>query len=209
MELLDNLQWRYATKRMNGRKIPREKLNNILEAIRLAPSSLGLQPYSVFVVESDEVKKKISEKACIQPQVLEGSHLIVFAAWKKVTSENVDAYMENVSKTRGVELASLNQFKNMVQGFVARSESEGVDKWTARQAYIPLGVGLVAAAEEKVDATPMEGFDSDELDKVLGLEEKGLTSVAMLALGYRDDENDALAKAAKVRRSNDELFTFV
>ena len=184
MDLLKALKWRYATKRMNGKKVPQEKLDNILEAIRLAPSSLGLQTYAVIVVESEEMKKQISEKACLQPQVMEGSHLVIFAAWDDVSTKNVESYIENVSNTRGVAISALADYRTLINGFLGKSGKEGMKGWTARQAYIALGVGLVSAAVEEVDATPMEGFDNAVLDEVLGLKEKGLSSVVMMALGY-------------------------
>ena len=208
MDLLKALKWRYATKRMNGEKVPQEKLDNILEAIRMAPSSLGLQTYTVIVVESDEMKRKISEKACIQPQVMEGSHLVVFAAWDDVSAENVEAYIESVSKTRGVNISDLLDYKNLINGFLIKAGKDGINRWTARQAYIALGVGLVSAATEGVDATPIEGFDNAVMDDVLELKEKGLSSVVMMALGYRDEEKDQLVKAAKVRRSKKDLFIY-
>ena len=206
MELLEALKWRYATKRMNGQKVPEEKLNRILEAIQLAPTSMGLQPFSVIVVEDENVRKKISEKANKQPQVLEGSHLLIFAAWDSVTPEKVDGYMADIAKTRGLEVADLGGFKDMITGFVGGIGDEAVKNWTARQAYIAFGVGLVAAANEQVDATPMEGFDNAAMDEVLGLKEKGLNSVVMITLGYRDEKNDSLVAAEKVRRQKAELF---
>lgn len=206
MELLETLNWRYATKRMNGQKLPQEKLDVILEAIQLAPTSMGLQPFSVIVVEDEEVKKQISEKACLQPQVLESSQLLVFAAWNEVSKGKVDEYMQNVAKTRGIDVESLADFKGMINGFVGGISGPEVKNWTARQTYVAFGVGLVAAANEKVDATPMEGFDKTEMDKVLGLQEQGLSSVVMIALGYRDEEKDHLAKAQKVRREKADLF---
>ncbi len=208
MDLLKALKWRYATKRMNGEKVPQEKLDNILEAIRMAPSSLGLQTYTVIVVESDEMKRKISEKACIQPQVMEGSHLVVFAAWDDVSAENVEAYIESVSKTRGVNISDLLDYKNLINGFLIKAGKDGINRWAARQAYIALGVGLISSATEGVDATPIEGFDNAVMDEVLELKEKGLSSVVMMALGYRDEAKDQLAKAAKVRRSKKDLFIY-
>lgn len=206
MELLETLNWRYAAKRMNGQKLPQEKLDKILDAIQLAPTSLGLQPFSVIVVEDEKIRQTISEKACQQPQVLESSHLLVFASWDSVSPEKVDDYMQNIAQTRGVSVDSLNDFKAMINGFVGGIEGEAVKNWTARQAYIAFGVGLVAAAHERVDATPMEGFNPAAMDEILGLKEKGLSSVVVIALGYRDQEKDTLATASKVRRQKEELF---
>ncbi len=206
MELIEALNWRYAAKRMNGEKVPEEKVNRILDAIQLAPTSLGLQPFSVIVVEDEQLKKEISEKSNQQPQVMEGSHLLVFASWNEVQDESIDRYIRDIATTRGVDEESLDGFKTMIKQFIGQEDAETVKNWTARQAYIAFGVGLVAAASEKVDATPMEGFDKNEMDKILGLKEKGLSSVVMITLGYRDAEKDGLAAAQKVRRQKEELF---
>lgn len=206
-ELIKKLNWRYATKRMNGQTIPQEKLDNILEAIKLAPSSVGLQPYNVIVVEDKALKDKIfHEAATRQLQIPDASHLLVFAVWEKLTSQHVDDFIKLVASTRNVSLESLASYHGSINGgILSRSEEVNFD-WAARQAYIALGHGLVAAATEEVDATPMEGFDAVKLDEILSLREKGLRSVVILTLGYRDHEKDPLANAKKVRRAHEELF---
>jgi nitroreductase / dihydropteridine reductase len=206
MNLTEKLNWRYATKRMNGQPVPQEKVNAILEVIQLAPTSMGLQPFHCFVISDKELLKKINAEACQQPQITEGSHLIVFAAWKNITQEHIDAYIKNIADTRNISLESLDGFKQNMIGLMSRPQ-EVNQNWAARQAYIGLGFGLVAAANEAVDATPMEGFNNAAMDKILGLEEKGLASVCLLNLGYRNLENDPLANAQKVRRNAEELFT--
>lgn len=206
MSTLTNLKWRYATKRMNGQKVPAEKLENILEAIQLAPSSIGMQPFTVLVVEDADLRAKIAPAIYNQPQVTEGSHVLVFAAWKEYSNENVDKYINHIATLRGIPSESLEGMRNMITGAIAGKTPEQLLLWNQKQAYIALGTGLVAAAEEKVDATPMEGFDPDALDAALGLNEKGLRSTVILVLGYRDTEKDYLSGAAKVRRVKDELF---
>lgn len=208
MTLIENLNWRYATKRMNGQAVPQDQLQNILTAIQLAPSCAGLQPYDVIIVSDKDVLKKINEEACQQPQILEGSHLLVFAAWKNLTADQVEEYINRIASTRNVPLESLDGFKSNLMQFTGRTPEQN-HNWAARQAYIGLGVAAVAAAYEKVDATPMEGFNPAALDKVLGLEEKGLGSVVIMALGYRDEANDYLLGAKKVRRSTEAMFTIV
>jgi nitroreductase/dihydropteridine reductase len=205
MSLTDTLKWRYATKRMNGTKVPQEKVDNILEAIRLAPTSGGLQPFKVIVIEDSKLREEIFNNACQQPQIKEASHVLVFAANKKVTAEQVDEYVELMAKTRSVSVESLEGFKAMFAGGIAGSAEQNF-VWTARQAYLAFGVGIVAAANERVDATPMEGFNPEALDKLLGLDKQNLGSTTILTLGYRDEANDFLAKAAKVRKSKDTLF---
>ena len=192
---------------MTGGKVPQEKVDKILEAIRLAPTSFGLQPFKVIVIEDEKLREEIFNTACQQPQIKEASHVLVFAANKKVTAEQVQEYMELIATTRGIPVESLDGFKAMFDGIVAGTAEQNF-VWTARQAYLAFGVGIVAAALEQVDATPMEGFNPQALDKILGLEEQNLGSTTILTLGYRDEANDSLVKAAKVRKSMDKLFDF-
>lgn len=206
MSVLSNLNWRYAAKRMNGQKVPAEKIENILESIQLAPTSIGLQPFTVLVIEDPETRAKIAPAIYNQPQITEGSHVIVFAAWKDYSIEKVDRYINQIATLRGVPVEALDGMRNMASGAVSGKTPEQLLTWNQKQAYIALGVGLVAAAEEKVDATPMEGFDPDALDAALGLSEQGLRSTVVMALGYRDEQNDYLNGKAKVRRVKDELF---
>jgi nitroreductase len=201
MNLLDALNWRYATKRMNGKPVPQEKIETIVEAARLAPSSMGLQPYALFVIDNPEVKAKLQPAAYNQPQILEASHLLVFAAWDDVTAEHVDTYIDDIATTRGVPADTLDGFKASLMGIVDGRTKEQKHEWAARQAYIAFGTAIAAAATEQVDATPMEGFVPAQVDEILGLTQKGLRSVTILALGYRDAEQDFLANAKKVRRS--------
>jgi len=206
MSVLNNLEWRYAAKRMNGQKIPAEKLENILKAIQLAPTSIGLQPFTVLVVEDEKLKAKMAPAIYNQPQITEGSHVLVFAAWKDYSKEKVDKYLNNIASVRGISVDSLGSLRNMIDNAISGKTSEQLLNWNSRQAYIALGTGVAAAAEEHVDSTPMEGFDPDALDEVLGLQEKGLRSTVVLALGYRDAEKDYLSSSAKVRRDEKELF---
>ena len=207
MSLIDQLNWRYATKRMNGTKVPKEKVDRILEAIRLAPTSFGLQGFKVIVIENEALREQIFNGACQQPQIKEASHVLVFAANKKVSQEQVDEYMQLIATTRAIPVETLSGFRAAFDGIVAGTEERNF-VWTARQAYIAFGVGLTAAALENVDATPMEGFSAEALDKILGLPEQNLSAVTILTLGYRDEENDGLLNAQKVRKSTEQLFDF-
>ena len=205
MELLNALEWRYASKKMNGRKVPEEKVEKILEAIRLAPSSIGLQPYSVIVITDTNLRKQILPIANNQQQIIDSSHLLVFAAWDKITADRVDDFIQMNATTRNVPLASLDGLKNKLISISQRDEEENFE-WAARQTYIAFATGIAAAAEERVDATPMEGFNNTALDKLLGLEEKGLRIVTLLPLGFREKEKDWLVNLPKVRRHKDHLF---
>ncbi len=205
MKLIDALQWRYAVKKMNGNKIPADKLNTIIEATRLAPSAFGLTPYNIIVVEDEETRKKLQPAFYNQSQIVDGSAVIIFAAWTSVTEKEVATFMEDIAEQRGVPVESLNEFAGYINGSIKNLTPEQATTWAAKQAYIALGFGLVAAAAEQVDATPMEGFAPDAVDAVLGLKELGLHSTVALTLGYRDAANDYLVNAKKVRRTLDKL----
>jgi nitroreductase len=206
MSLINALNWRYAAKRMNGQKVPAEKVNNILEATRLSASSMGLQPYTILVVEDEALRKEIQKVAYNQPQIVEASHLLIFAAWDNISVEQVDEYINHTAAERGVTPDTLAGFRESLVGIVTRNTQEQNYQWAARQAYIAFGTAIAAAATEQVDATPMEGFDPEALDALLNLKEKGLRSVTLLPLGYRDTANDWLASQKKVRRQKEKLF---
>lgn len=206
MNLIEQLNWRYATKKYNGQSVSPEKLNNILEAIRLSASSIGLQPYTVLVIENEELRKQILPIAFSQPQIVEASHLLIFAAWDNVTAERAEEYLGNITETRNVNRDTLGTLETYVYNLVNNNTAEQNHNWAARQAYIALGTALVAAAEQQVDATPMEGFNPAALDELLNLKSKNLKSVALLPIGYRDAENDWNANLPKVRREKEKLF---
>ncbi|TGK16753.1 NAD(P)H-dependent oxidoreductase [Leptospira kmetyi] len=205
MDLLEKMNWRYATKRMTGEKLPPEKVERILESIRLTASGFGLQPYNVLVIEDEELKRKILPIANNQPQITESSHLLVFTAWDGITEDKIENYIQLIANTRNIGTDSLQGFKNSMLGWLKSQTSETSFNWAARQTYIAFGTGIVAAAVEGVDATPMEGFNAAALDELLGLKEKGLRSTSILALGYRDADKDHLVNAPKVRKSKEDL----
>ncbi|MGC4104268.1 NAD(P)H-dependent oxidoreductase [Ferruginibacter sp.] len=205
MELINKLNWRYAVKRMTGAKVPQQKVDNILEAARLSASSAGLQPYKIIVVENEAIKKQLQPAAFNQPQIAESSHLLVFAAYENLTAQHVEDYINLQAAVKKIPAESLADFKKvLLDKIVARDEATNFN-WAARQAYIALGTALIAAANEEVDATPMEGFDPAAFDEILGLKDLGVKSVAIMVLGYRDEANDFLAKAPKVRKEMKDL----
>jgi nitroreductase/dihydropteridine reductase len=206
MELLKSLEWRYATKKMNGEKVPQDKLERILEATRLAPSSYGLTPYNVIVVEDQKLKEELQGACYGQTQLTDSSAVLVFATWDDVTEEAVDIYIQETATQRGIGVEMLGEFSGMIKGSLSNMTQEQKVAWAQRQAYIGLGFALVAAATEEVDSTPMEGFVPTTVDSILGLKELGLMSVAVLPLGYRDTENDYLASLKKVRWENEKFF---
>ena len=206
MELLEQLHWRYATKKMNPTKtVPQDKVDRILEAVRLAPTSSGLQPFEVFVVTNPEVREKIKAIAWNQSQVTDGSQLLVFAAWDNYTADRINSMFDLTNEERGSTNEGWENYRQMLLSkYPVRSAEENFQH-AARQAYIGLGLALAAAAMEEVDSTPMEGFDNQALDEILNLGDKGLKSVAIMPLGYREADQDWLANLKKVRKPR-ELF---
>jgi len=199
MSLIEDLQWRYATKKMSGRAVDQEKVDQIVEAARLAPTSSGLHPFKIIEISNPELKKKIQPIAFNQSQIVDSSHLLVFAAYDEYTKERVDAPFKQQEIERGLPAGFADDYKN---GLFAKLQTQSKDQHfehAARQAYIGFGLAIAAAAELKVDATPMEGFINQQLDELLELEKLGLRSVTILALGYRDEENDWLLNLKKVR----------
>ncbi len=206
MNILEKLNKRYASKAMDGTKIPEEKKQEILEAIRLAPTSLGFQPFKVIVVESQEVKQKIFDTAASgQPQIPNSSFTLIFATPQKVTHEMIENYMENVKVVRKLAPEKLIAYKAMVQGFLNKTDEE-ISIWASKQVYIALGFALYTAAMIDVDSVPIEGFNKSKLDEVLNLNELNLNSVCMMAVGNRHEELDYNAKLPKMRKPGAEMF---
>ena len=209
-ELIQKLEWRYAAKKFNPTKaVPQEKVDRILEATRLAASSSGLQPYEVIVVTNKDVRAKIQPIAWNQAQITDGSHLLVFAAWDNYTTERINTMFDLVNAERGTTNEGWENYRKMLLSTYPQRDAEVNFNHAARQAYIGLGTALIAAAEEHVDSTPMEGFDPKALDEILGLKARGLRSVAILPLGYRADEGDWLVNLKKVRRAREDFVTEV
>lgn len=205
--LLEQLKWRYATKKMDNTKaVPREKVERILEAIRLTATSSGLQPYEVFVVTNDDIRQKIMPHAWNQAQIIDGSHLLVFAAWDNYTVERINHMFDLVNDERGFVNQGWEDYRKMILDIYPPRDAEVNYQHAARQAYIGLGTALIAAAEEKVDSTPMEGFDPEKVDEILGLKERGLRSVILLPLGYRAEDGDWLVDLKKIRRPKEDFI---
>ena len=195
---------------MNPAKaVPQEKVDRILEAIRLTATSSGLQPYEVLLVTNAEIREKIKAIAWNQAQITEGSHLLVFAAWDNYTAERINMMFDLTNDERGFKNEGWENYRNMLLSTYPARDAETNYQHAARQAYIGLGTALVAAAEEQVDSTPMEGFDPAALDEILGLRAKGLRSVVILPLGYREEDKDWLVNLKKVRRPTEKFVTEV
>ncbi|GAB3650333.1 NAD(P)H-dependent oxidoreductase [Echinicola sediminis] len=205
MSLIENLTWRYATKKMNGKVVPEEKVDYILEAARLAPSSSGLQPYRVLVVTDPEIKEKIKPIAWDQSQIVDASHILVFASWDNYTEEKIQEVFQKTLQERGLPEDRMDDYKERLWGMYSQLTEDWHANHAAKQAYIAFGLAIAAAAEQKVDATPMEGFDNAALDELLGLKELGLKSAVILPLGYRDESEDWLVNMKKVRTPKEEF----
>lgn len=206
MSLQEALHWRSATKSYNGNVIEKDKIEQILSAIRLAPSSSGLQPFKVFVITNKELREKLHPISCQQQQIVQASHILVFAAWDEYTPERVDSFFEFSNKERNLPSAATDDYRLNLLDMLSRKTKADHFLNSSQQTYIALGFGLLAAADLKIDATPIEGFDNDAVDELLNLSEQGLKSSVMMALGYKDEDSDWWGKLKKVRRSNEELF---
>ena len=208
--LLNKLQWRYAAKKMNpAKKVQQEKVERILEAARLAPTSSGLQPFEIIVVTDPAVRAKIQPIAWNQAQITDGSHLLVFAAWDNYTADRINMMFDLTNDQRGFKNEGWENYRQMLLNSYPQRDAEVNFQHAARQAYIGMSAALIAAAFEEVDSTPMEGFDPNALDEILGLRARGLRSVAILPLGYRADEGDWLVNLKKVRRPREQFVTEV
>ncbi|MFN3846806.1 MAG: NAD(P)H-dependent oxidoreductase [Paracoccaceae bacterium] len=208
--LQEKLNWRYATKKMDPSKaVPQDKVDRILEAIQLAPTSSGLQPFEVIVVTNPDVKAKLREAAFGQAQISDGSHVLVFAAWDNYTAERIDAVVDQVVAERDIPRSAVADYYDGLKARVLAQSADENFEHAARQAYIAFGIGVTAAAFEEVDATPMEGFDPAKVDDILGLRARGLRSVTLLPLGYRAADGDWLLGMKKVRKPMAEMVTKV
>ena len=203
---LDHQNWRYATKKFDTtKKISTEDLNILKEAIRLSSSSYGLQPYKEIIVENPEIRALLQPAAWGQSQIVEASHLIIFANETNVDDSTIDSYLKKISETRNTPIEALSGYGDFMKSKITTLETEVKNIWTAKQTYLALGNLLNAAAELKIDVTPMEGFVAERVNEILGLEKLGLNASLLATLGYRHAE-DATQHYKKVRKSTEELF---
>ena len=200
MSLSDSLLWRYAPKRMTGEKIEDAKVELILKAAQLAPTSKGLQPFKLILIKDEKLKNEIRPIAYNQPQISEASHLIIFCAFASLEEKHIVDYIDNVQSTRNLTTDDVELYKNSLLKFAQHTPISEIQQWAKNQCYLAMGFALAEAALIEVDCTPMEGFDTSALNSYLNLETKNLNAVAILALGRRDVENDFLANSEKVRR---------
>ena len=210
MSLIDTLNWRYACKNMDAQKpVEEEKVDRILEAIRLTATSSGLQQYELLVITNKDIQAQLQAIAWNQAQVTAASHVLVFAAWDHYTEERINMMFDLTNEIRGFKNEGWEAYRNMLLTTYPERDAELNFQHAARQAYVALGTALIAAAMEGVDSTPMEGFDPAAADEILGLRELGLRSVVLLPLGYRKEEGDWLVNLKKVRRPLEDFVTLI
>lgn len=203
---IKNANWRYATKKFDAaKKVSDADLQTLKEAIRLSASSYGLQPYQVILVENPELRAQLQPAAWGQAQLVDASHVLVFANVTNIGDAEIDAYLNNVAETRGLPLDALQGYGDFMKSKISSLSAEQKNIWTSKQTYIALGNLLNAAAELNIDVTPMEGFEPEKVNEILGLNERGLNASLIAPIGYRHAE-DATQSYAKVRKSEQELF---
>ncbi len=203
---IENQNWRYATKKFNSeKKISNSDLEILKQAIQLSSSSYGLQPYKVLIIENEEIRKQLQPASWGQSQITDASHLLVFASETNVDADYITRYAENMAKTRNIPFDSVKGYADFMIANITSLTPEKQLIWAQKQAYLALGNLLNAAAELKIDVTPMEGFLPEQYNEILGLTEKGLHATLVATIGYRHDE-DETQHYAKVRKPISELF---
>jgi len=207
MSLIEDLNWRHAVKAYDStKKVSEEDLDKILEAARLAPTSSGLQPFRLIVVENQELKDKMV-KGALNPEVMRDcSHVLVFAAWDSYSNEKIDKVYDHHTDVRELPRGRFGSYTDQIKQIYGAQTPEQHFAHTARQTYIALGLAMAQAAELKIDSTPAEGFSNEVVDEILNLKELGLKSVTLLYLGYRDTEKDWLSQMKKVRIPMEEFI---
>jgi nitroreductase len=203
---IENQNWRYATKKFDAtKKVSTEDLETLKEAIRLSSSSYGLQLYKILIVENPEIRAQLLPNSWGQSQIVDASHVFVFANQTNIGSAEIDAYLQNTAQTRNLPIESLSGYGDFMKGAINPLSEEAKGVWTAKQTYLALANLLNAAAELKIDVTPMEGFNAEKYNEILGLKKLNLNAVLVAAVGYRHEE-DATQHYKKVRKSKEELF---
>ena len=203
---IQDANWRYATKKFDStKKVSAEDLTTLKEAIRLSSSSYGLQPYKVLIIENPELRAQLQPVSWGQTQIVDASHLIVFANITNIGETEIDAYFKNLTETRNIPMEALQSYADFMKSKITSLSEEARNIWTSKQTYLALGNLLNAAAELKIDVTPMEGFEPEQYNEILGLKKLGLNASLVAPIGYRHEE-DATQHYVKVRKSNEELF---
>ena len=203
---IKNANWRYATKKFDStKKVSKEDLETLKEAIRLSASSYGLQPYKVLIIDNPELRAQLQPAAWGQSQIVDASQLLIFANITDFGDTQIDAYIKNLSETRGVPVEAVQGYADFMKSKISTLPVENRNVWTSKQTYLAMSNLLNAAAELNIDVTPMEGFELEKVNEILGLEKLGLSASLIATVGYRHNEDDT-QHYTKVRKSNEELF---
>ena len=208
-KIAESMRWRCAIKKFDpSKKISKADFDDILESLRLAPSSFGLQPWKFIVIGDKKIREELRKSAWDQAQITDAEYLIVLCARTDLDEDYVEKFIRRVSNIRGTTLESLENYKKMLLNPIKNLSKEQLIEWSKKQVYIALGVLLTVAAEKNIDACPMEGFDSKKFDEILKLSEKGLTATVLCPIGYRSSE-DKYSNEKKVRFEQKEVFDFI
>jgi nitroreductase len=203
---IESQNWRYATKKFDAtKKISNEDLEILKEAIRLSSSSYGLQPYKILIVENEDLRKAIQPVSWGQSQIVDASHLFVFANVVNFNAQHIDDLIQNMATTRGLEISQIQGYGDFMKSKLLALPNDVLNTWTSKQSYLALANLLNAAADLKIDVTPMEGFEPEKVNEILGLDALGLHASLLATVGYRSEE-DATQHYKKVRKSTEELF---
>ena len=206
---IENQNWRYATKKFDAtKKVSDADLAILKEAIRLSTSSYGLQPYKVLIIENEEIRKQLQPVSWGQSQIVDASHLFVFANYTDIEDTHIDSYVDNIAATRGLNVGDLQGYSDFMKSKIVPLPADKKAIWTSKQTYLALANLMNAAAELKIDVTPMEGFEPEKYNEILGLDALGLNASLVATVGYRH-EDDANQKVKKVRKSEADLFTII
>jgi nitroreductase/dihydropteridine reductase len=208
-EIIDNLEWRYATKKYDkSRKISDEDFQTILKTLQLVPSSYGLQPLKYLVIENEDLRLKLKEHSWNQTQITDASHMIVFCTYSTIDEQYIDNHMQLSAEIRQVDISNTKGYSDFLKKTILVKDQESIETWNAKQAYIALGHVLQTAASLKIDSTPMEGYDARAYEEVLGLDKKGLKATLVCVFGYRS-EDDANQYSPKIRKDMINLVEFI
>ncbi len=203
---IENQNWRYATKKFDAtKKISNNDFETLKKAISLSASSYGLQPYQVFIIENPELRAQLQPASWGQTQIVDASHLLVFANIVDLNEKQIDDYIANMAQTRGLNIENLKPYSDFMKSKIMTLPLDSKSNWSSKQTYLALGNLLNAAAELKIDVTPMEGFEPAKYNEILGLNALGLNASLVAAVGYRHEE-DVTQHYTKVRKPNEELF---
>jgi nitroreductase len=206
---ITDANWRYSTKKFDATKeISDADLDTLKEGIRLTASSYGLQPYQVLFVKSTEIRQQLLPFSWNQKQIVDSQYVVVFANVLNLGETEIDAYFDNLIISRGIKQENIKGYSNFMKSNIARKSEEERNTWTEKQTYIALGNLLNIAAELRIDTTPMEGFSSEEYNKILGLTQKGLNAAVIATIGYRHQDDDT-QHFPKIRKSNEDLFVTI